>query len=629
MSPARARAELYAVLALALVVRVGAVLVDSGYEPRNDAFDYHRHGVSIAAGDGYPESIYGSLGGPSALRPPAYPVLLGAVYAVSGDSVTAGRLAGALLGAVTVGLIFSIAAAVWGPRAALAAAALGAVYPPLVLLSTELFTENLYIPLMLLALLLALRFRERPEQLRWAAAAGVAAGLALLTRNAALPLLVPLVIGLWGRPWLRAGSLAAPALALVCVALAIAPWTVRNAVEFGRFLPIASSSGVTLAGTYNSEARADERFPAGWRNPSIVGDFAALFATPALDEATFDRQLRIESLDFVGEHPGYLVTVLAHNLPRMFGLEGGAVVAGGVETTAPGIGNRSSPVETASLALAVLLAGLGVAAILLARSRSRPGSQPAWPQAGPLFLWLVPLLIIIGSAPLGGLPRYRLPADPFLLIAAGIGIVWLLDRLGPLLRSRAGSARRAVASGAFAAVLIAAAGCGGGGGGSAETDPPAGAPETTAGGPGAVPSKEEYIRRADAICRRAAAETRRLREQVLTQPLPESGNSYAAFTKLILPPGIAVHEREARRLRALPRPEEDGEVLNAYLGQFDVVGALLQERLRVGLQGDSAESQALEQAILGVAEEQLQSARSFGFSDCAVRLDRVLLPSSG
>ena len=155
----------------AVAIRLIVIVADSGYEPINDAFDYDRHAASIAAGDGYPGSEYGSGIGPTALRSPGYPLALAVVYAVSDDSVDAGRVAGALLGGLTVLLVFLLAAPVWGRGVGLLAASITAVFPPLVLLSTELFNETLFIPLTLAAVLCATRYRES-GLLRWAVLTG-------------------------------------------------------------------------------------------------------------------------------------------------------------------------------------------------------------------------------------------------------------------------------------------------------------------------------------------------------------------------------------------------------------------------------------------------------------------------
>ena len=135
------------IVLLALVLRLGAIAADDGYVPAHDAFDYDRHGRSIAAGEGFPESGYVPEGGPSALRPPVYPYLLGGTYALSADSITAGRVVGALFGALAVALLYLIVIRIWGRRVALIAAAMAAVFPSLVLLSQDLLSEQLFLAL--------------------------------------------------------------------------------------------------------------------------------------------------------------------------------------------------------------------------------------------------------------------------------------------------------------------------------------------------------------------------------------------------------------------------------------------------------------------------------------------------
>ena len=149
-----------AIVLLAFLLRLAAVGADSGYRPANDAFEYSYIARSIAKGDGYPQTGYLLQGGPTAVRGPGYPYLLGGVYALSGDSLAAGRLLGVALGALSVLLLYLVAKRVWGRRVGLLAAAMAAVFPPLVLLSRDLISETLFIPLELGAVLCVLNFRR-------------------------------------------------------------------------------------------------------------------------------------------------------------------------------------------------------------------------------------------------------------------------------------------------------------------------------------------------------------------------------------------------------------------------------------------------------------------------------------
>lgn len=419
-----------AIVLLALVLRVGAVAADSGFRPENDSLDYDRHGRSIADGDGYPRSGILLQGGPTALRPPGYPVLLGAVYAASGDSVTAGRLAAAALGALIVLLIYLIAKTVWGRKTALWASGLAAVFPPLILLSQELLSEPLFLALELAAVLSVFAFRRSGGLLRWAALAGLLCGVAAITRNIGLALVVPIAFGLWtARPRFRLDSLAAPATMVLCLVLAMAPWVVRNEIEFGRFIPISSGTGFTLAGTYNPHSYGDDSTHGAWRTPQVLPEFEPLFKQPGLDEGDVDARLRQRALTFAWEHPGYVAEASAWNLMRMFELSGGSVVGThGEPVDQRGIGSQDPLAERIGLALAMVLAALGVLAIVRSGRAAAETGRRLIPR-GPWFMWAIPILAILTAAPLGGLPRYRLVADPFILLLAGVGAAWLADAL--------------------------------------------------------------------------------------------------------------------------------------------------------------------------------------------------------
>jgi 4-amino-4-deoxy-L-arabinose transferase-like glycosyltransferase len=424
-----------AIVLLALSVRVGVVAADGNYHGANDSAQFDIFGRSIADGLGYPRSGYLLHDSPSAIRGPVFPYFLGGIYAATGNSFNVGRLVGAALGALTVLLLYLITKRIWGRRVGLVAAGMAAVFPPLVLLSKELLSEPLFIALELTALLCVLNFRRAGGTLGWAATAGLLCGIAALTKDVGIVLVPAIALGVWtARPRFRLSSLAAPAVVVACMAVVVLPWVVRNANDFGRFIPLSTNSGFTAAGTYNQESLHDGDSHGGWRTPQAVPEYMGLFARPGVDEGDLDATLRRRAWDLAWQHPGYVAETSTWNFLRLFEIAGGSVVdTQGNPVSTRGIGSARPVAERVGIALAGVLAAIGVVAIVRSR-RLAAGGPPRIP-TGPLYLWLVPILVIAAALPLLGLPRYRLPADPFLLILAAIGATWLWDRGSAVMRT--------------------------------------------------------------------------------------------------------------------------------------------------------------------------------------------------
>lgn len=408
-----ARRVLLPILAVALLLRVGLVIATPDYTPTGDPAEYELIAGSVARGNGYPPLSYATPGGPSALRPPGYPYFVGGVYAVSGDSRTAARLAGALLGTGAVVLIFLIALELWPDRrrAATVAGWLAAAFPPLILLGASLLSEALFVPLVLAATYATLRLRRDPR-LGWAAAVGALTGACALTRSAGLLLAVPLGIGIAGaiRPPRRA--MAALGAAAVCGALVIAPWTIRNAAELHAFVPIATQDGYTFAGEYNELAdRPDDRLlDTVWQSPPQVGSLRPLFER-GLTEPELNSQLRDRATSYMADHPGYVARAVIFNSLRMVQLNG--AFTNDVYHREAGVPSWARRISQLSVYLVVLLA-LGGAVVLVRR------------REGPLWLWLVPVAMWLAVAPVLGTPRYRAPIDPFLVLLAAAALDGLI-----------------------------------------------------------------------------------------------------------------------------------------------------------------------------------------------------------
>ncbi|HKO27668.1 MAG TPA: glycosyltransferase family 39 protein [Solirubrobacteraceae bacterium] len=414
---AQRRLTLAILVAVALALRLAAVADTPDYRPLQDSVQYDRIGVSIAHGHGFPNTYFAPGGGPSAFRPPAYPYLLAGVYALSGDSRTAGRVVGCALGAVSVLLMYVLAAALWGPGLGLLAAAIAAVFPPLVLLSVALNSEVLFVPFELAAICAAVLYRQGRGGTPLLVAAGAACGLAALTRPNGWILVVPLV---WA-VWLRSGGLGRrllgrAAVVLLAAAVVVAPWSIRNTVVFHSFEPLNTAAGVILAGEYNDTARDFPRYPGTWLipYPTIVPEVASIYRGRP-DEAQLDRKLMSHALRYMLDHPGYVAKASALNALRTFDLAPRAPSAARVDREQRGVGPRAADLDKVSVWLSCLLSVAGVVAL----------SRRAAPPVG-LYVWITPILLVATAFLVLGQDRYRAPILPFLVVLASLGIAWLV-----------------------------------------------------------------------------------------------------------------------------------------------------------------------------------------------------------
>jgi hypothetical protein len=411
------RRAVAALLLLALAARVVAVLATPGYVPVHDDRDYDRlacwvarHG-ELADRSPPPPGPAGCApaagrhqGGPTAYRPPLWPLALGGAYAVAEATGiprwTAGRLLQAAIGTAVVALAGMLALALCAADVALVTLALAALFLPLVLDGATLISEPLFVALELGSVLAVLRSRGSPQPLRWAFAAGLLAGLAALTRTTGLVLIPLVAAGAVARPH----RLLAPAVLAAAAVLAIAPWTIRNAALFHAFVPVSTETGQTLLGTYNAEALGTPGCRGCWVLISDYPRYAALTARiHRAGELERDRLARTLAFDYVRAHPAAVPQVAAANTLRLFELAGAERTRFGAERidVPPGAAVAGAR-QLWVVAALVLLAAVG----------------GALRRAPPWLVGLVAVLFLTTVLVQSETPRFRAPLDPFLLILA-------------------------------------------------------------------------------------------------------------------------------------------------------------------------------------------------------------------
>jgi hypothetical protein len=231
--------------ALAFALVFPALMID-------DSPSYLVPARSWAAGDGLRE---GSA--PLESRLPLYPLVLGVIIRVAGESLRLFSLANVCLHAAGILLVRGLLRR-RAPATVDALCGLALLYPPFLTSAGMVLQESLIAAVIGLFLVLGWKAIESPRPGR-SFAAGLALGLAGLAKVTALPLLLPMTLLLASPRAAWRGRVAALWLGTL---LAIAPWMVRNSVVLGRFEISNNNGGTTvLGGTVSNEIADWYRFP--------------------------------------------------------------------------------------------------------------------------------------------------------------------------------------------------------------------------------------------------------------------------------------------------------------------------------------------------------------------------------
>lgn len=333
-----------------------------------------------------------------AWRPPGYPFFLAALRWIIDGQWFVRVVQAALAGGIVV-LASSIARRLFGPWVAAATSVLLFVTGLVAVYASVELSETLATFLLVLAAWLVVHGVERTS-IPWVAAGGIVLGLSVLTRPQGI-VLIP-AIALWLVLVFPKTRRRTAALTLIGASiLAIAPWTIRNAVRLHAFVPVSTYGGVTLWMTNNP--RATGRFPGSAAMMMERTEYERITALPEVEE---DREYFRLALQFIRSHP---ITTVRN------WIRDGAVYLGSRDT-APSdrlvIRDRwRLPFPDNRLLLP--LAALG--AIPIVRRRDRRALLPLFVVASFVLFFMVFLPV----------SRYRHGMHPFLAMYAAFAITWV------------------------------------------------------------------------------------------------------------------------------------------------------------------------------------------------------------
>jgi 4-amino-4-deoxy-L-arabinose transferase-like glycosyltransferase len=412
-------------IALAVIVLIGLALrVNSALEPLDV-----RPGSDSAVYASVAEQLYEHqrFAIPGSASPydwsPGAPLLYSAIYyATGGVHPGAVRLFVALLGALTIVLVYLIGRRLAGPLAGLVGAGLLAIYPVQIFFTGKLMSEPLA-TLTLAGAVLSFMWANDVGRSRWAwAVPGVLLGLTAFARPEYLAFVVVFaLLALWRRGLVAAAILAA------AFALPVLPWAVHVSSVEGRFVPISTGGGKALfIGTYlpGNGLHLDVKRVLiarymGKKDVS-VSELSQISMTPLLNrvaekypdlprDAALQKIGRENAVHYLTHQPLDFAWMIAGKMWHMWHGSGAA-------------GRSTLGTVFQVVALALALAGI---ALLILRRR-----------------WEVVLLLalLVGITVLGGLllagTRRNVALMPLVMTLAGVAVAMAAQRLWPRLPSR-------------------------------------------------------------------------------------------------------------------------------------------------------------------------------------------------
>lgn len=182
---------------------------------------------------------------PNAKVPPVYPLFLAGIYKAFGYSnespLAAVRIIQAILGTLSILIIFFIGTHTVNDRVGVLSAFFYALYPPYVQSVSLVLTEVIYTFLFLLYFLIQLKALKSKN--KWVSiAAGIVFALAVLTR----PMLFPLFIVPFIYEWFVTKDkkiFRSFIYTLAAMVVTMMPWWIRNNITFGKVILLSSGSG--------------------------------------------------------------------------------------------------------------------------------------------------------------------------------------------------------------------------------------------------------------------------------------------------------------------------------------------------------------------------------------------------
>jgi 4-amino-4-deoxy-L-arabinose transferase-like glycosyltransferase len=410
---------LIAIFCFALAIRVTYnFTVAAAYYPLHDSLTYQNIANNILHEHCY--CLYSHL--PTVDRAPLWPFIIALVDRIIGPQDIFVRLLLCVIGSGTCVLLYLFGKDVFGARVGIITGFMGAIYPFLYMYDGLLYSESVYI-FLLLAFCYTLYSLQRKPHVRLMITSGILIGLLSLTRPNGLALLALFVAWASVLAWRKVFSWRIALKSVLIVSLLsfvfIAPWTLRNYKITHTLIPVAVGDGKVLLGAYNYET-ADPIYQHGyysgvWIIPSESTPWIAeKFSKDCsgLCEVKRDNAYKAAALQWIESHISYMPFMIGQHFVNTWQT---------VPQEADLAINRFPDQPSSQFVVMMMetmtpiLFGLALLGLLVTYTRWRDL----------LFFYLIIGLTLAQDIVYYGIPRFRAPIEPFTLFFAASTLWWL------------------------------------------------------------------------------------------------------------------------------------------------------------------------------------------------------------
>lgn len=412
MAPAPGVSRLaMALLALAVLLPRILLMIIAPVQPESDALAYLNMAENLSVG-----APMQDLWGQYAFYSAGYPLLIGAVFAFTGASLTVVLAINLCLALASLALLILIVRQIGGGALAQMLGGLGyALWIPAAYGCGIVQRENLSTPLLLATVAAVIAIAARRRSILAAGLGGASFGFGMVAgaSGALVGLLFPVALHqLWRKAgWpaaVRAGIVAALALAMT-----LGPWLAYTNAQLGA--PVLNSN-------------SGFNFYLG-NNPAATGGYVGIERTPMGEEwhaylaqrgeLAAAQGLQAKAMRWISDHPGDAARLALVKL----GLFWRPNIPDAADRESGGATYALRWIDVAQFACVVLLA---VAGAVACRRSNRP---IGWLVAATGLFWLLHAAAYV-------MPRYREPVMPLLVILAALGLARWIGSF-PWMRRRA------------------------------------------------------------------------------------------------------------------------------------------------------------------------------------------------